>query len=137
LLIKYKAGRILHVDNAIGRDLIARGEAVEVVPPKKTIPQTTWEVRQSPIPEHGPYLAAHCETCGLNCCCAGPNATKTAKFLHCGVVESVPDYVAKNYDKQHKAWQAGKEARPSSVSLAQREIEVQRLTRLQKARTHV
>ena len=128
--IQYKAGRILHVDNAIGRDLIASGAATEVKPTPKPVPNTSWEVRHN----QGPYLSAHCATCGLNGACGGTTAG-TMKFLHCLTVETPPPAVAKNYEKQYRDWQNGKEDRPSSVRPAQRQIERDRFEKLQKART--
>src|SRR6267142_2753754 len=125
--IQYNGGKIAHVPNDIGRALIDAKLAVEVKPPAKPVPNTTWEVRQGLNPEHGPYLAAHCSTCGQNACSGGPKTSQTMKFLHCGIVENVPQYVARNYDKQYRDWQRGDESRPSSVSASQRDIERARI----------
>src|SRR5882724_1609837 len=97
--IQYNGGRILFVPTDMGRDLIARKLAVEVKPAPKPTPLTTWEIRQSPIPEQGPYVAAHCETCSLNACCGTPKAAHTIKFLHCGIVESIPPHILKQYER--------------------------------------
>src|SRR5437899_2056405 len=97
--IQYNGGKITHVQTEIGLDLIARGLAVEVKLPAKPIPNTTWEIRQSPIPDVGPYVAAHCETCSLNACCGTPKAAQTMKFLHCGIVESIPPHILKQYGR--------------------------------------
>ena len=130
--IQYKAGRIVHIDNAIGRDLIARKLAVEVLPAPKPVPNTSWQVSQGALPEHGPYIHAHCSTCGLPSFCGGA-AAHTTKFAHCQVIETPPAHIVKQYADAYRAWKSGEEPRPSSVSPAQREIEKKRFEAL---RTH-
>lgn len=126
MLIQYNAGRIVHIDNAVGRDLIARKLATEVVPPPKPVPNTTWDVCQGRKADQSPYIHAHCATCQQFAFGHGPKTSQTMKFLHCGIAESVPEYAAHNYDKQFRNWLRGDEPRPSSVSAAQREIEEKR-----------
>jgi hypothetical protein len=127
--ITYKGGRTVHIDPQIGRDLIARGEATEVVPPPKKAASVTWLVVQGEQEIFPPSIKATC-VCGSSVFSSGATAGVTMRFPHkpfcAGGVEAPPEHVAKQYAKAYADFKSGKEARPSSVSPAQREIERKR-----------
>jgi hypothetical protein len=97
----------VHVSIEVGRAVITAGLAVEIPPDvKKSTPDTAWNVCEGQHAEHPPYIHARCATCGTPAYCGGPNATKM-KFLHCGVVETVPRDIAKHYERELSKWEKG------------------------------
>jgi hypothetical protein len=122
---------IYHVPTGVGKALIAAKMAEEVVPVVKQLPPaSTWETRLGERDGFPPYLYVHCSTCGNSQSGEGPTVHKTAKFLHCRIVESCPPHIAKEYETARERYKRGTDA-PSGlgVSPAQREIENQRLER--------
>ena len=48
------------------------------------------------------------------------------KYFHSNGTENIPEYIAAQYERKYKQWRRGDEPVPSSVTLAQREIEAKR-----------
>ena len=128
--IQYKGGRIVHIDNAVGRDLIARGLATEVLPPPKPVPNTTWKIKLGATLQLPPSIHASCDTCKGFAFSGGPNTPTRMQFLHCLTCEAPPHHIAEQYKRAYRAWERKEEPRPSSVSPEQREIEKKRLAAL-------
>jgi len=92
--------------------LFASGAFIKVKPViKQAIPNTTWEIRAGEKVEWPPYLYCFCATCASRQHSEGPTVHKTAKFLHCGVVESCPPEIAKHYVKARDDFKGGNDGR--------------------------
>ena len=137
--VKYNDGNIAHVQNDVGRALIAAKLAVEIPSEvKRLVPDTTWIVRPGEGKDRPPFLYAYCATCSHKAMLEGPTVHKTGKFHHavpCGAPESCPPDVAKEYIKTLADFKSGTTDRSPSygVSASQQQIEQDRRDRMARA----
>lgn len=106
--------------------LIATGNFEQYVPPEfsldtagnkkpKLYANATWVAREGKRSSDGdfrydPEIVYSCSSCGNKGIMTGPTVHKTGKFLHCGVVDTVPKDVQQKYAELRKAWGESKPA---------------------------
>jgi hypothetical protein len=118
MLIQHKDGKEVHVQNEVGRALIAAGLATEVIPTKpKLVPRTEWAVGRGPQIgdyEAPPYIYSYCPNCSLKQSAKGPTAHKTVVLRHCGLAEPVPAHIQREYEADLNAYNAKKKKKPET-----------------------
>jgi len=93
--------------SGLAEALIAAGtaEKYEEPAPKKLPPDTEWRVVREPmrcndgVSFNSSYISARCHTCQQAIQMSGPTCHRTQQFRHCGIAESVPDNIAREYTK--------------------------------------
>jgi hypothetical protein len=123
MLIRHKDGKEVHVQNEVGRALVAANLATEILSTKPTKPMqpSQWAVglgRMVGDYECPPYIYAYCPNCGFKQTSEGPTAHKTCVFRHCGLGESVPAHIQREYEVALNAYKAKsrKKPKPAPVS---------------------
>ncbi len=113
--IKYKAsGEAAHVQNDIGRALIATGLAAEIpsaIP--KPFPDLQWAVREGAGTidfQNPPYIFFNCGGCKTKGCVENPS--KSYVVHHCGLAEEIPSQIRKEYDDLMAAYRKRSRKQP-------------------------
>jgi hypothetical protein len=79
--------------------MIAAGIARAYVPPEpvKKPRVTNWQLKRFDF-DGAPYIRVSCTGCGNTANISGPTAHRTQKFIHCGIAESVPEFIQADYE---------------------------------------
>jgi hypothetical protein len=122
MLIKNLDGKSepYHVAQGVGQALIAAGVAELHTPfePAK-LPNTTWKATEGYRgPDHveAPVIHYSCSSCGIRGTMSGPSCEKTQKFHHCGVAESVPEDVQRQFRVLRIGWERTHKKQKPQVS---------------------
>src|SRR5208283_252239 len=98
-----------HVPPGVGRALIAAGVARQVMPVvTKPTPQTRWRPLRAEGGMYPPALHHSCSSCGMNGTTESQRGTAhiSARFCHCGVVDTCPEDVAELYLALYREWES-------------------------------
>jgi hypothetical protein len=105
-----KTAESFHVPPGVGKALVAAELAVEIkpLPPSKPVPQTKWSPLRTDGGAYPPILHTKCATCGNTSTTESQRGTAhlSARFAHCGVVETCPDDMAELYLALYREWES-------------------------------